>query len=257
MYLSRSIPTKLELEAMFSILLLFVLQVQVVFANTEKAIFLGPKSLDVPLDHPMLEDLYLSALSPEHWALRTYIDAQFPNMALKHGQPSWFLLQGLEEGRRYEVRICWAAIQPTNFRLHTYDIPTVFENPDLISSLAEYSESRQPIGDLAEDESPRLSTPIKWHKHKHNVKAQSTLFLQIFAAADYYTTNITLMDNVPPVFVDIILDPYLFNVFPRSLLSTGAYIGLLAIGSWVLSGYISRWLQKLAHSDAKQIKKKA
>ncbi|KAH8820492.1 hypothetical protein F5884DRAFT_744846 [Xylogone sp. PMI_703] len=243
---------------MFStLILLIILQIQVAFANTEKAIFLGPQSLDVPLSHPMLDDLHLNALSPLHWAIRTYIDAQFPTAALKRGQASWFLLRDLEEGRRYEVRICWAATQPTNFWLYTYDIPAVFENPDLISSLAEYSESRQPIGDLAEDETPKLPTPIKWHRPEQDFDTQSTLFLQIFAAADYYTTNTTLMDNVPPVFVDIILDPYLFNIFPRSLLSTGAYIGLLAIGGWILSGYISRWLRKIAHNDAKQTKKHA
>ena len=31
----------------------------------------------------------------------------------------------------------------------------------------------------------------------------SLLFLQVFAAADYFTTNKTLMQNVPPVNVDI------------------------------------------------------
>lgn len=54
------------------------------------------------------------------------------------------------------------------------------------------------------------------------------------------------MENVPPVFVDIILDPYLFNVLPRSLAPTVAYIILLAIGSWYLSKYISSWIQDLS-----------
>lgn len=46
------------------------------------------------------------------------------------------------------------------------------------------------------------------------------------------------MENVPPVHVDIILDPFIFNVFPRSLLPTAAYILTLAVVSWVISRFI-------------------
>ena len=83
----------------------------------------------------------------------------------------------------------------------------------------------------------------------------STLFLQIFAAADYYTMNKTLMENVPPVYVDIILDPFILNLLPRSLLPTVAYITLLAIGSWYLSAYISKWLRQLASKNVEAEKK--
>lgn len=84
----------------------------------------------------------------------------------------------------------------------------------------------------------------------------STLFLHVQAAADYYTMNQTLMENVPPVFVDIILDPYLFNVLPRSLVPTVAYIIFLAIGSWYFSKSISKWLQNIAR-DVEPAKKTA
>jgi hypothetical protein len=67
--------------------------------------------------------------------------------------------------------------------------------------------------------------------------------------------NNTLMNHVPLVFVDIILDPYIFNVFPRSLVSTAAYIVLLAIGSWYLSKYISKWFQNLAQYNIDPEKK--
>jgi hypothetical protein len=85
----------------------------------------------------------------------------------------------------------------------------------------------------------------------------STLFLRIQAAADYYTMNRTLMENVPPVFVDIILDPYLFNVLPRSLVPTVGYILLLAIGGWYLSKYIGRWIEDLTREDVGAVKKTA
>ncbi len=77
----------------------------------------------------------------------------------------------------------------------------------------------------------------------------SVLLVQIYAAADYYTTNQTLMEHVPPVLVDIILDPYLLNVFPRSLVPTAAYLVILAIGGWYLAKYIAKWLQMVARTD--------
>jgi len=73
--------------------------------------------------------------------------------------------------------------------------------------------------------------------------------LQILAAADYYTTNRTLMEHVPPVFVDIILDPYLLNVLPQSLVPTGVYLIVVAISSWYLAKFIARWLHMVARID--------
>jgi hypothetical protein len=68
--------------------------------------------------------------------------------------------------------------------------------------------------------------------------------------------NKTLMEHVPPVYVDIILDPYLLNIFPRSLGPTAVYIVLLAIGSWYLAKYISEWFHTLAqHSNNSKRKK--
>ena len=74
----------------------------------------------------------------------------------------------------------------------------------------------------------------------------SILFLQIFATAEYFSLNQTLMSDVPPVLVDIILDPYLLNVFPKSLIPTAGYLIALAILGWVLSGVIWRILLQVA-----------
>ncbi len=94
---------------MYFYILLLALQISAVFANTEKVIFLGPSSFQVPVEHPTLEDLRLETLSPQSWSLRTFIEAEFPTNFSKYGKSSWYLLQKLEEGKRYEVRICWAA----------------------------------------------------------------------------------------------------------------------------------------------------
>ncbi len=92
--------------------------------------------------------------------------------------------------------------QPTSFLLATFQLGEVFDNPSLITSLAAYSEKRQDAlfsskeDVMQTDRSPDLSTasagaPI------------STLFLRVSATADYFTTNTTLMQNVPLVEVDI------------------------------------------------------
>jgi hypothetical protein len=46
------------------------------------------------------------------------------------------------------------------------------------------------------------------------------------------------MRNVPPVVVDVILDPFLWNVFPRSLVPTAGWIVVVA----VLAGVVGRWV---------------
>lgn len=63
----------------------------------------------------------------------------------------------------------------------------------------------------------------------------SILFLRISAAAEYFTTNATLMAHPEPVLVDIILDPFLGNVLPRTLVPTVVYIVAVAVASWVLA----------------------
>ena len=80
--------------------------------------------------------------------------------------------------------------QPTSFTLTTHTLQEVFNTPQLITSLATYSESLQ-------------TSLSEAHLHRGVSNLHSVLFLQVFAAADYFTINKTLMQNVPPVNVDI------------------------------------------------------
>ena len=130
----------------------------------------------------------------------------------------------------------------------------MFETPDLITSLAQYSESQQPERIQIEDQKPSISEAYEKSKLT-NDDVSSLLFLRIYAAADYYTMNETMMRHVPPVFVDIILDPYIFNVFPRSLVPTAVYIIILAIGGWYLAKYTSGLVQGFARPDVGTEKK--
>ncbi|KAH7073804.1 hypothetical protein BKA63DRAFT_534183 [Paraphoma chrysanthemicola] len=213
-------------------LLCIVTQVWTVNANVEKTIFLGPSPVVLPNVRPSLDDLRLHVLSPLHTVLPTKLPVRFPSKSEPRGLESWYLLQGLEEGRRYEVRVCWPATQPTDFWLDTYWISDVFDTPELISSLAKYSEQIQ-------------ETDVEFlgaHDTASAPAAQSILFLRIQAAASYYSANRTLMEHPELVDVDIILDPFLLNILPQSLGPFAIYFTIVAVGGWFLSGYIYRWL---------------
>jgi hypothetical protein len=119
--------------------------------------------------------------------------------------------------------------QPTEFWLDVYPIAEVFDTPELIQNLAEYAGKP---GRIRPEPLP-LSSGSK----------ESLLFLHVRAAADFFTTNKELMSNPPPVNLDIILDPYVFNVFPKSLGPTAAYIGVLAVGAWFISGSVWKFLR--------------
>lgn len=188
-----------------------------VLGNVEKTVFLGPEPVRIPQQHPNLQDLYLDKLSPSTSTLRLELAAAFPKPSAIRGEAAWFLLDGLRQRQRYEVRVCWAAIvskhircistlsglhisraelefkQPTSFNLDVFTINEVFNAPSILTSLAVYSESRQNNPSVIEVPRP-ASTAID---------PVSILFLRIEAAADYYTNNKTLMQNVPRVNVDI------------------------------------------------------
>ncbi|KAL6705383.1 hypothetical protein ACN47E_007032 [Coniothyrium glycines] len=215
-----------------ALLLCIVTQAWTVNANVEKTIFLAPSPLTLPNGPPALDDLRLDVLSPANPILSARLPVRFPHQSLPRGLHSWYLLRALEPGRRYEVRVCWPATQPTDFWLDTYPVTHVFDTPELVSSLALYSELRQ-SPKIPHEASPHQTTPVA---------TQSVLFLRIQAAASYYSTNRTLMEFPQPVDVDIILDPFILNVFPKSLGPFAVYITAVAIGAWFLSNYIYRWL---------------
>ncbi|KAI1855914.1 hypothetical protein JX265_011997 [Neoarthrinium moseri] len=212
-------------------------------ANTEKAIFLGPRAAAHAT--PLLggsEDLAVPVLTPEHGAIRTHLEARFPSDAAPFGKVTWIGLEDLAEGQRYEVRVCWAATQPTDFRLDTYETDAVYGDLELRDEF--HSSAREYVGSRAE-ERPGSTQP----SGRKPGQETSVLYLRILAAADYYTTNKTLMNDVPPVLVDIILDPFVFNVLPQSLVPTVGYIIVVAALSWFLARRISTWVRAVATVD--------
>ncbi len=79
------------------------------YANVEKLVFLGPQTVNVPAQHPTLDDLHIEVITPDDWILRTHLSAEFPQNETDKGKPSWVLFDGLTQGWQYEVRLCYAA----------------------------------------------------------------------------------------------------------------------------------------------------
>lgn len=135
--------------------------------------------------------------------------------------------------------------QPTSFELDTYTLPATIDDPSLLSSISRFSSARLESADnMAIPPQARNRRGSKKHDPTGQQASESVLFLRILAAADYYTTNKELMENVPPVVVDLILDPFLGNVFPKSLVPTacwGVVIGIVAVvlAKWIV-GEIGR-----------------
>lgn len=156
--------------------------------------------------------------------------------------------------------------QPTAFTLDTYSLEEVLSNPALLTSLAKFSEALlasapskfsvksskdkdylYPPKARRQPNSPRQGLDPHNTKELYNAltsvsEIESVLFLRILAAADYYTANSTLMESVQPVKADIILDPFLLNVFPRSLVPTAIYILPVAVAVYFISAYITKTL---------------
>ncbi|EMD59185.1 hypothetical protein COCSADRAFT_164769 [Bipolaris sorokiniana ND90Pr] len=202
-------------------------------ANVEKTIFLGPHAAAFSNALPSIDTLVSSALSPASSILSTRIPVEFPTESAPRGLESWYLVRRLDHGRRYEVRVCWPATQPTDFWLDTYTLDHVLNTPDLKASLVHYSQQNQ-----LDDHKDTGAADFNAH--------ESALLLRLHAAASYYSTNRTLMLHPHPVDVDIILDPFLLNVFPQSLVPVAIYITLVAVFAYLLSGYIYRWLLSIA-----------
>lgn len=78
-------------------------------ANTEKVIFTAPESIIFGDARPSLLDLRLESLTPTKFTLRAALPVAFPTDKKPRGVQSWYLLQTLTQGQRYEVRVCWPA----------------------------------------------------------------------------------------------------------------------------------------------------
>lgn len=136
--------------------------------------------------------------------------------------------------------------EPTSFDLDVFELATVWETPDLIQSLAEYASSRRPSSSSSEDQEPRIHQAVS---DETGERSSSALLLRVLAAADYFTDNAGLMVDPPPVLVDLILDPFIYNVLPRSLVPTVGYIVVVAMCTWFVARWTASYLGSIARSQ--------
>ncbi|KAL4802748.1 hypothetical protein BDV18DRAFT_60655 [Aspergillus unguis] len=219
-------------------------------ANVEKTIFLAPPAYSLPDRDPTLDDLGLERLSPSNGMLRTTVNASFPTETESRGTDSWYLLENLNPGQRYEVRICWLATQPTAFDLSTYTLHEILEDRSLLSAISLYSSSRLATPPL---QAGLTSKNQRGGSANTDTSSDSVLLLRISAAADYFSLDQTLMENVPPVLADVILDPFLGNVFPKSLVPTACWIGVVSCLAIVIARFVARDFASAVYSmDVKE-----
>lgn len=124
-----------------------------------------------------------------------------------------------------------------------YEPDTVWGTPDLLQSLSDHIQSQKAVPTGNND--PRLLN-TKASSLDGQEARQSSMLLQVRAFADYFTHEAALMREPPPVLVDLILDPYIYNVVPQSLLSTVGYITTIAIITWFVAQSIASRLQSIA-----------
>ncbi|KAF5019993.1 hypothetical protein F66182_7981 [Fusarium sp. NRRL 66182] len=244
-----SMASLLDQRIIFVLSLLLTLLTPAI-ANVEKTIFTAPALLPIPLQEPSLANLKLPVLTPDASSIRTNLSRVFPSEPKDYssGLATWVLLDSLNPSQRYEFRVCWAATQPTGFVLDVYELDTLWATPELVQSLAGYANSRQDQEAELHEESPREGV---------GERKASLLLLQIKASADYFTDDAALMKDPPPVLVDLILDPYLFNVVPRSLVPTAGYIALVSVVAWFVARSIASRLQTIAVTADSAEKKKS
>jgi hypothetical protein len=70
---------------------------------------MAPPPNIIPAENPAIDESGLERLSPADYIVRTTLNASFPTEDAPEGTESWFYLEDLRPGQRYEVRICWLA----------------------------------------------------------------------------------------------------------------------------------------------------
>lgn len=128
--------------------------------------------------------------------------------------------------------------------MDVYELDVVWDTPELMQSLADYAYSRQSRTDSQEGGG-----------REEGERSASVLLLQIKASADYFTDDAALMRDPPPVLVDLILDPYLYNLVPRSLVPTIGFLFLVGLVAWFVARSVASKLQSIAVAGESREKK--
>lgn len=211
-------------------------------ANVEKVIFL----LNPPPDPPLQLTRILSnllRLNPNSPRLSTTLDLTTNitgrerdaggNGGIGEGESTiWAVLEKLILGKRYEVRIIWAATEPAKFELEVFTAVEVGEMG--VEGLVIQGEEK---GGKEEGKEEANNGAL-------GSSQGIVMYLRVLAKKDPY--------NPDPVKIELILDPFLWNILPESLLCIGVVVVLVAGAAWWVSGRVERWLSMVARQQRRE-----
>ncbi|RPA84185.1 hypothetical protein BJ508DRAFT_42203 [Ascobolus immersus RN42] len=213
----------------FSILLHFLILFSgLCCANVEKAIFMPEEASVINYNGEF-------SLSPEAPVVSISLDTAFITSEQPKGLTHWGVLKGLNVGQRYEIRVCWAATSPGDFYFNLY-------TPKQIVSVPNH---------------PQQNLISETDHHSNVDPTTADLVLELSAVASYFSTNKTRMASADPVHVQLILDPFLFNILPQSLLPTVIYLVIVGLVAILLSGVIYNKLESIANGTETEAARKA
>lgn len=188
---------------LFNVGVLFMLLFYSAKSNTEKKTFI-PQSSGFTIDAslPSIATKGLSGIGKLRYNLTLTRPADRDDDSWTE---VWFKLDGLAPRTRYEARVCWPATNPTEFVL-------------AIFNTEQYRMMFAPL--------------ITSMKAKDGDKAQ--MLLRLCARPDIVSHIPRLMQSKPEVTFDIIIDPLVFDVLPRSLVGTVILILFTLLLAWKL-----------------------
>ncbi|KAF8423643.1 hypothetical protein EV426DRAFT_574480 [Tirmania nivea] len=139
---------------------------------------------------------------------------------------TWVVLEKVIPGKRYEVRIVWAATEPAEFELGVFTAVEAVEAGMGAGAEGSVIRGGEEGGKDGEKEGGLKSSQ------------GTVMYLRVLAKKDRY--------NPDPVAVELVLDPFIWNILPESLLHIGAIVVLVAGAAWWAGAMVDRWLSMVA-----------
>lgn len=137
--------------------------------------------------------------------------------------------------------------------MDVFELDTVLHRPELMSSLVAYSNSIQVYEDSGQAHKSRgRRQPLSSGSGEGVEPPVSMLFLRVLAAAQYFSDDPVRMASAEPLFVDLILDPYVLNVIPLSLVPAAVYITITAIMAFFVARQFRIWVREATSVPVQQ-----
>jgi hypothetical protein len=179
------------------------------YGNVEKTIFLPKETSSISYNGEF-------TLSPESPVISISLNTAFVSADQPKGLQHWGLLKGLEVGRRYEVRVCWAAtVTGPLSHSHTTQL-TLPQSP------ADFNFNLYTPKEIVSVPNHPTHNLISETVHTSNVDpTKADLILELSVVASYFTSNKTRMATPDPVHVQL-SKSYQSELSPRIFMTDNA-----------------------------------